>query len=52
MEQKYQCEVCRNREAERYNETVRDKNSKIAKILTICNKCFRDITGAKKIIIF
>ena len=47
MEKIYKCEVCKTRDAERYNETVRDKSSKIAKILTICNKCFRDITGAR-----
>jgi hypothetical protein len=41
------CEVCRTRAADRFNETVRDRSTKIAKILTICNHCFRKITGAK-----
>lgn len=41
------CEVCNRRPVDRYNETVRDKNSKVAKILSICNQCLRKITGAK-----
>jgi hypothetical protein len=43
----YVCEVCHKRDADRFNETVRDKQTKVAKILTICNHCFEKITGAK-----
>jgi len=48
MENKiYKCEVCKARDADRYNETVRDRNTKIVKILTICNRCLEKITGVK-----
>lgn len=46
-EKKYICENCKTREVERHNETIRDKNTKIAKIMSVCNFCFRKITGAK-----
>lgn len=41
------CEVCKTNNVDRYNETVRDKKTKIAKILNICHPCLRKITGAK-----
>lgn len=41
------CEVCHTQRIDRHNETVRDKKSKIAKIISICNPCFRKITGVK-----
>jgi hypothetical protein len=41
------CEVCHSRKTDRHNETVRDRKTKIAKILSVCNHCFRKITGAK-----
>lgn len=47
MEKIHKCENCKTRDAERFNETVRDRSTKIAKIMTICNFCFRKITGAK-----
>lgn len=31
----------------RHNETVRDRQTKIAKIMCICKNCFERITGAK-----
>lgn len=47
QEKIYKCENCHTRNADRYNETVRDRNSKIAKIMNICNHCWLKITGAK-----
>lgn len=41
------CENCRTRKATRFNETVRSKNSGVAKIMNICDPCFIKITGAK-----
>ena len=41
------CEHCQKKEATRYNETVRDRNTKQAKIMNICKQCFEKITGAK-----
>nr|MBP6946246.1 hypothetical protein [Candidatus Paceibacterota bacterium] len=43
----YKCENCQRRPADRLNETVRSRKTKIARILNICNYCFRNITGAK-----
>ena len=45
--EKERCEVCKKRPINRYNETVRDRNTNQAKILNICNRCFEKITGAK-----
>lgn len=41
------CEVCTRRPIWRHNETVRNKNTKQAKILDICQPCFEKVTGAK-----
>ena len=44
---KAKCEACNRVQAERYNETVRDKNTKQDKIMNICRTCFGKITGAQ-----
>ena len=41
------CEYCNIHEAVRHNDTIRDKKTKIAKIMSVCNRCFEKITGAK-----
>lgn len=41
------CENGCGRKVWRFNETVRDRKTKIARIMNICQPCFEKITGAK-----
>lgn len=44
---KDKCEVCKTAKVWSYGRIVRDKHTKIARILNICQPCFERITGAK-----
>ena len=41
------CEICKSRKADRFNETVRTRGTETVHILNICNRCFEKRTGAK-----